>query len=146
MLTTPGIDLVIGTYCKKINWEKLIKSSKPSCCFVMFASYEKYVELILSNTKMYKYEWILTNKDSHSYAVIFYDKMPIYNPQKVKGRVYTNYRKRADATKTIASGMSEPKVKINDGMMYPKTVINIKNPVDFFKKTYSNSDSVILEL
>ena len=80
-------------------WENYNRIIKPNGVIALFADGMFMADLMVSNRKMWKYNivWdkVLTsgflnaNRQplrSHEEIVIFYNKQPTYNPQKVKGK------------------------------------------------------------
>ena len=74
-------------------WELWKQKSKPNACYAFKATYPFAIDLINSNRKMFKYEWIWEkNKFTNfvnakkmpmrciEYIFIFYKEQPIYNP------------------------------------------------------------------
>lgn len=175
-------DLPFGTTMNK--WDKKIDLQ------VLFAEYRKLVkiggvialfsqqpfttDLIQANRKQFRYEWIWQKAQgtghlnshkmplkAHENILIFYDKLPTYNPQKtfehnkyhraVHDKSSTNYR-RKDVYGTICE----------DGSRYPVDVIKFaqcncskdkpihptQKPVDLLEyliKTYTNEGETVLD-
>lgn len=174
-------DLPFGTTMNK--WDKKIDLQ------VLFAEYRKLVkiggvialfsqqpfttDLIQANRKQFRYEWIWQKVQgtghlnshkmplkAHENILIFYDKLPTYNPQKTFGHKYyraihnkssTNYGKQ-DLCETICE----------DGSRYPVDVIKFaqcncskdkpvhptQKPVDLLEyliKTYTNEGETVLD-
>lgn len=82
-------------------WEQYKKIIKDNGAIVLFAQMPFGADLIQSNRKMYRYEWIWqktkaagfmrANKmplRAHENILVFYKKLPTYNPQKTKGKPY----------------------------------------------------------
>lgn len=80
-------------------WEQYKRIIKPNGAIVLTASQPFTSALVMSNIKMFKYEWIwdkdrptgfaLANKmplKVHENILVFYNKQPTYNAQKWKGR------------------------------------------------------------
>lgn len=122
----------------------------------------------VSNLKNLRYEWIwhktratghLNAKKmpmkEHENILVFYKKLPTYNPQLTYGEPYTvirntkgssNYREDKEEIRTL-----------NNGFRYPKTILTFKpdrglhptqKPVDLFEyliKTYTNDGEIVLD-
>lgn len=92
---------------------------------------------------------------AHENILVFYKKLPIYNPQFTEGKPYTakysthssNYGKQKDNV-----------VKINDGYRYPRDIVKFKHdkeklhptqkPVELLEyliKTYTNENMLVLD-
>ena len=96
---------------------------------------------------------------AHEDILIFYKKLPIYNPQMVQGKPYTK--------KAITNGDGGNyrefnrvgTINVNKGVRYPRSVIKISNdnhnslhptqkPVELFEyliKTYTNENELVLD-
>ena len=80
-------------------WEQLKRIIKPNGAIVLFGSQPFTSALVMSNPKMFKYEWIW-QKETHSNFLnikkqpgkrhenicVFYEKQPTYNPQFWEGK------------------------------------------------------------
>ncbi|MBP5718396.1 MAG: site-specific DNA-methyltransferase, partial [Abditibacteriota bacterium] len=103
-------DLPFGTtenaWDKKIPfaplWEQLNRVCKTNAAMLFFAQFPFAAELCMSNRKMFRYEWIWqkSNKTgflnanrmplkAHENILVFYRRLPTYNPQMVKGEAHT---------------------------------------------------------
>ena len=80
-------------------WEQLKRITKKNGAIVLFGSQPFTSALVMSNPKMFKYEWVwekaiganplLCKKmpmKYHENVVVFYKNQPIYNPQMTKGK------------------------------------------------------------
>jgi len=128
-------------------WEQLKRITKPNAAIVLFGSQPFTSALIMSNIKMFKYEWIwlknqctgfLTAKyipqKTHENIVVFYESSPTYNPQKTK-RTYDAFKRDARCTNSPrtrheAWDLKESKRAYRpleeQWYLYPKSVIDIK--------------------
>lgn len=122
----------------------------------------------VSNLKNLRYEWIWHKTRAtghfnakkmpmkeHENILVFYKKLPTYNPQLTYGEPYTvirntkgssNYREDKEEIRTL-----------NNGFRYPKTILTFKpdrglhptqKPVDLFEyliKTYTNDGEIVLD-
>jgi site-specific DNA-methyltransferase (adenine-specific) len=94
-------------------WKEYKRIIKDNGCIALFSSQPFTSSLVMSNPKMYKYEWIwqkthpkghLNAKKmpmrAHENIEIFYKKPPLYNPQMTHGHTRkvakTNYIKESD--------------------------------------------------
>ena len=79
-------------------WEWLRRVTKENAAILFFSQMPFAAELVMSNRKMFRYEWIWrkSNKTGflnakkmplkeHENILVFYHKTPTYNPQMVKG-------------------------------------------------------------
>ena len=168
-------DLPYGTTaCKWDNvipfeplWEQYNRVIKDNGAIVLFSQMPFTVDLVASNYKDFRYEWIweklsaschLNTKHmpmkKHENILVFYKKLPKYNPQFTEGKPYvatysthsSNYGKQKDNITTI-----------NDGKRYPVDIIKFNNdrglhptqkPVELLEyliKTYTNEGEIVLD-
>jgi site-specific DNA-methyltransferase (adenine-specific) len=154
-----------------VQWKRIIK---PNGAIVMTASQPFTSKLVMSNLKMFKYEWIW-EKDNHTNfllikkqpakrhenIIVFYDKQPVYNPQMWQGK--------ENHSKGITRKLSERKYlgasfscsdDIKGGLKYPisiqrykaegrgKAVHPTQKPVALFEyliRTYTNEGDVVFD-
>ena len=82
----------------KPMWEQLRRIIKPDGAIILFGSQPFTSALVMSNVKMFKYEWIWEKTQAtghldakrkpmkaHENICVFYNKRPIYNYQKTTG-------------------------------------------------------------
>ena len=154
-------------------WLQLDRICKPNTAKLMFAQTPFDKVLGCSNLKELKYEWIwekttatghLNAKKmpmkSHENILVFYDKLPTYNPQKTVGhRPANSYTKHQDD----GSNYGETKVGISGGGQtdrYPRSVQVFKTdkqkvslhptqkPVallEYLIKTYTQEGETVLD-
>ena len=128
-------------------------------------------KLMVSNEKMYKYNLIweksmptnFLNAHTmpmriHEEILIFYKSLPIYNPQKSKGKAYINHRPKNDHGSNYMTNF-ERIPTINTGDRHPHTIIKISNddkgtyhptqkPVqlmEYLIRTYTNEGNLVLD-
>lgn len=120
----------------------------------------------VSNLKLLRYEWIWEKTQgtghlnakkmpmkNHENILVFYKRLPTYNPQKTKGKPYT-ITKGGDSSNYNDSGIV---TTINNGDRYPLTVQLFKSdkglhptqkPVallEYLIKTYTNEQDTVLD-
>lgn len=92
-------------------WEQLLRVTKPNAAIVLTAQTPFDKVLGCSNLRMLKYEWVWekTNATGHLNAkkcpmkaheniLVFYDRLPTYNPQKTSGHKPVNsFSKKHDS-------------------------------------------------
>ena len=154
-------------------WLQLDRICKPNIAKLMFAQTPFDKVLGCSNLKELKYEWIWEKTTAtghlnakkmpmkaHENILVFYDKLPTYNPQKTTGHKPANsYTKHQDD----GSNYGETKVGISGGGQtdrYPRSVQVFKTdkqkvslhptqkPVallEYLIKTYSNEGDTVLD-
>lgn len=152
-------------------WEQYERIIKPNGAIVLTASQPFTSALIMSNTNMFRYEWIwektlfsnfaLVKKQPaklHENILVFYKKQPTYNPQMQEGKPYSDKpRKRTMGVMNDAIGMK--KAIENKGERYPSSVQKFSNgnngtqhptqkPIELFEylvKTYSKENDLVLD-
>jgi site-specific DNA-methyltransferase (adenine-specific) len=152
-------------------WEQYERIIKPNGAIVLTASQPFTSALIMSNPKLFRYEWIwektlfsnfaLVKKQPaklHENVLIFYKKQPTYNPKMQVGKPYFDKpRKRTMGVINDAIGMK--KAIQNKGERYPSSVQKFSNgnngtihptqkPIELFEyliKTYTNEGELVLD-
>lgn len=154
-------------------WEQYLRIIKPNGCIALFAQSPFDKVLACSNMKMYRYEWIIEKTKAtghlnahkmpmkaHETVLIFYKKLPTYNPQFTEGhKPVHSYTKHT----TDGSCYGKTQVGISGGgstKRYPRDVIKFswdtqksslhptQKPVELCKyliRTYTNEGDVILD-
>ena len=82
-------------------WEQYKRILKSGGVVLLFAQMPFAADLVYSNRKWFRYEWIwhktmavgFLNANrmplrAHENILVFYEKLPTYNPQKTKGKPY----------------------------------------------------------
>lgn len=174
-------DLPYGT--TKNAWDTLIpfdalwmaygRIIKPHGAIILFSQQPFTAELIMSNKKMFRYEWIWQKANAtgflnakkmplkcHENILVFYKKLPVYNPQmrtgfkpyRIKsGKQSKNYGEQT-TVETVSNGERYPidiiqfaGVNMMDGA---KTEHPTQKPVDLLEyliRTYSVGGDTILD-
>ena len=156
-------------------WDKLNKLIKPNGAIVLFAQTPFDKILGASNISKLKYEWIWEKTQAtghlnakkmpmkaHENILVFYKKLPTYNPQKTQGHKPMNSGVRRSSLK------NENYNKINkidlpfggDTDRFPRSVVRFKSdkqkeylhptqkPValmEYLIKTYTNENELVLD-
>ena len=149
-------------------WEQYNRIIKDNGAIVLFAQTPFDKVLGVSNLKMLRYEWIwekpigtgyLNAKKmplkKHENILVFYKKLPTYNPQFTKG---APYRKTSGGVSTCSCyGKHHTVSNTNDGFRYPLSIQRFnkdrglhptQKPVSLFEyliKTYTNEGETILD-
>ena len=154
------------------QWERVIKENG---AMIFFATQPFASELILSNTKLFRYDLIWykalgtghlnANKmpmRNHEYILLFYKKLPTYNPQMGVG-----LRKKG-VRKADRNGTNYGKFAVNkddyfddEGKRFPQSIIDFSNgdrthendhptqkPLDLIRyliQTYSNENDIVFD-
>ena len=131
-------------------WAEYRRVCKPTAPIVLFAQGMFTAKLMMSNEKMWRYNLIWKKGErasgflnasrmplrNHEDIVIFYDKLPTYNPQMRTGQPsHSRGHPRSIIVKNA--------VHCNEGQFHPT-----QKPVDLLRylvRTYSNEGGVILD-
>lgn len=147
-------------------WDQYERVIKIDGAIVLTAQTPFDKVLGMSNLKMLRYEWIWEKTQgtghlnakkmpmkNHENILVFYKRLPTYNPQMTIGEPYTQKSGRA-------SSNYNPQIQVvtkNKGERYPLTVQRFKSekgfhptqkPVELFEyliKTYTNKDDIVLD-
>jgi site-specific DNA-methyltransferase (adenine-specific) len=152
-------------------WHEWERVTKENGAMIFFATQPFASELILSNVKNFRYDLIWykalgtgflnANKmpmRNHELILVFYRKLPTYNPQMVVGKMRMKGSKKGNATTNY--GSYEGKTKVDD-QYYPQSVIDFSNgdrtsendhptqkPLDLIRyliKTFSNESDLVFD-
>lgn len=153
-------------------WKELERISKPNTAIILFGQNTFTFKLGLSNEKLFRYTLVWEKSkaggflnarrmplQAHEDILIFYKKLPVYNPQMEIGMPYVkkaisdgdggNYGKF-----TRAGSINE-----NNGERFPRSVLKFSNPnnktihktqkpvdlLEWIIKTYSNPGDTVLD-
>ncbi len=153
-------------------WKQYKRILKPTSPVILTSQFPFTMDLILSNKKWFKYDliWnkVLTSGflnanrmplRQHEHILVFYDKLPVYNPQKVIGN-----KNHSKGIKKENKNRNYGKFKFKDSglgnLKHPTSIINIskkhpsickhrtEKPVELAEwliKTFSNKGNTILD-
>ncbi len=151
-------------------WEQYKRVCKPNAAIILFSQQPFSAQLIVSNPTMFRYEWIWIKDNAtgflnshkmpmkiHENILVFYDKLPTYNPEMRHGHSYY----KTCRTGRTSSSYGEYK-KINSGSLngdrYPLDVIEFCRDADklhptqkpvslvgYLIRTYTNEYDVVLD-
>lgn len=156
-------------------WRQFTRITKPSSSIVLFGQGMFTADLMQSNRKLWKYNlvwekstvtgFLNANRQplrSHEDILVFYDKQPTYNPQKVPGpKIHSRGsigKNRNGTTYNSCANTLEPEENV--GMKFPRSVLHFdtvppslkihptEKPVlllEYLVKTYTNSGDIILD-
>jgi len=155
----------------QLLWSEYKRVTKPNAAIVLFAQTPFDKVLGASNIEMLRYEWIwekpaatgfLNAKrmplKAHENILVFYDKLPTYNPQKTDG-----HERKTAGRKTVGSevyGKAIKKVQYDSTERYPRSVQKhskdnklakihpTQKPlglVEMLIKTYTNEGDTVLD-
>lgn len=153
-------------------WEQLKQLIKGNGAIVLFGSQPFTSALIMSNLKMFQYNWIYRKTKSTGFlnakkrplndcedVCVFYRSQPIYNPQMIIARKLYK-RGFVKRKKSDCYGDEKDFKQAESGERYPKRVIDIGNantsdilhptqkPValmEYLIKTYTNEGETVLD-
>ena len=160
---------------KKLDLNKLFQEYKRIVkiggVIALFSQLPFSVDLINANRKQFRYEWVWEKSQGlgflnarkmplrcHESILIFYDKLPTYNPQFTKGKPY----EKLNGSSTTY-GKKQDVITKNSGIRYPRDVLRFKSvnctfgkkvyhptqkPVDLLEyliKTYTNEGETVLD-
>jgi site-specific DNA-methyltransferase (adenine-specific) len=156
-------------------WEQYKRIAKNNAAIVLTASQPFTSKLIMSNLKMFRYCWVWKKSQAvghlnaykmpmkqHEDIVVFYGRLPIYNPQYRKKEL-KNIRLRPETRIRKSSScygkhdeISKRKIPID--VTLPRSIIEFNNsqnnnhptekPIPLFEyliKTYTNPDEIVLD-
>ena len=149
-------------------WEQFLRVTKINGAIVLFSQMPFGAELIMSNRKMFRYEWVWTKSlgvgflnakkmplRCHENILVFYRKLPTYNPQFTKGKPYKINRCARSTSDNYQK--QRPTRLESDGRRYPRDVLPFntiqdvhpqQKPVDLLEyliKTYTNEGELVLD-
>jgi site-specific DNA-methyltransferase (adenine-specific) len=155
-----------------IQYERIIKEHGA----IVLTSAQPFTTILASsNLKLFRYEWIwIKSKGSgfmnskkmpmryHENILVFYKKLPTYNPQGLIKGSFKNTRAnfKKDNIYSDSGVQKKPKRFVSEYTNYPKDFIIIENPsnkghmhptqkplalCDYFINTYSNEGMIILD-
>ena len=151
-------------------WEHYKRITKSDSAICLFSQMPFSAQLVMSNPKMFRYEWVLEKTNAtgflnarrmpmkaHETMLIFYESLPAYNPIMLEGGAYvrnqgghtSNYGKFSKGRQICAGGRFPRDVlKVQWRKPWGKTAHPTQKPVDvceYFIKTYSNEGATILD-
>lgn len=176
-------DLPYGTTaCKwdtiipfKPLWEQYERIIKDNGAIVLFGSQPFTSNLVMSNPKLFRYEWVweknkpsnfmLANKQPmkyHENIMVFYKKQPTYNkqliPRSESGKQRTKYK--TDRTESEHYFLEKKEIDYNPDLKNPSTILKVntvyqntnlhptQKPIELFEhfiKTYTNEGETVLD-
>lgn len=153
-------------------WAEYKRIVKPEGAIVLTSQGMFTAVLIMSQPQMFRYKWVWEKSKAtnflnakkqplrkHEDVCVFYRKMPVYNPQMVKGEPYDKGFRKNQLSGSYGD-FSSVHVK-SDGKRYPTDVVYFKTaesegevfhatqkPVElgrYFIRTYSNPGDLVLD-
>jgi site-specific DNA-methyltransferase (adenine-specific) len=151
-------------------WEQYERVIKDNGAIVLTATQPFSSLLVMSNPKLFKYEWIWQKTigsgqlnahkqplRNHESVLVFYKKPPVYNKQLTEGTPY--HAKRKATFEGPGYNAQTPSETKNTGTRLPKSVLLVPNPrikgghptqkpVELFRyliRTYTNPNDLVLD-
>ena len=155
----------------ELFWQEIKRITKRGAPILMFSQMPFAAKAVVSNLQMFRYEWIAEKAratgflnarrmpmKAHENVLVFYDSLPVYNPQKTKGKAY----KRSGSIQSDNYGYFKP-IKKRDypAERFPRDVLRdlwkhpqgrifhpTQKPIllcEYFIKTYSNEGAIVLD-
>lgn len=152
-------------------WEQINRVSKINAASALFAQLPFGVDLINHNRKNFRYEFVVEKKVAtgflnakkmplrcHENILVFYRKLPTYNPQWTFGKPYTTIHQGS-----CGKGYGWRRCRknhvtnSNDGRRYPRDVLKFHYPhgehitqkptdlLEYLIKTYTNEGELVLD-
>ena len=150
-------------------WEQYKRIGKENCAYILFGSQPFTTDLINSNRGWFKYELVWSKirpcgtqtakirpLKYHENICVFYDKLPLYNPQMVSGAK----QKKGSGGKSDIYGDNQVK-RFENSDYYPGSILNFlschnmtgkahptEKPIELLRwiiNSYANSDYLILD-
>ena len=175
VLTDPPYGTTANSWDTPIDldefWREIKRVIKPRAATLLFSQMPFSAYAVMSNPKMFRYEWICEKASPtgflnarrmpmkcHENVLVFYDKLPVYNPQMIDGEPYTrgqsdyssNYGRCFHEKKRNDSGKRFPRdvLKVQWRSAFGKTLHPTQKPVslcEYLIKTYTNEGATILD-
>ena len=83
-------------------WKEIKRVTKEHSAIIIFSQMPFTAKVVMSNPKMFRYEWIAEKHNStgflnvkrmplkcHENVLVFYEKLPTYNPQMIQGKPHS---------------------------------------------------------
>ncbi len=182
VITDPPYGTTENKWDKKVDlvalWKELYRVAKPNAAFLFNSQMPFTVDLVNSNRKDFRYEWIWGKSQGtgflnankmplkiHEQILVFYRKLPTYNPQKWQGKPRS--MKRSDIISSNYHHQKTVPYENSDGLRYPLDIIKCdydklrynskiagkplhptQKPlalIEYLIKTYSNPGELVLD-
>ncbi len=156
-----------------LMWIELKRIIKTNGAIVLFGSEPFSSVIICSNLNLFRYDWVWektmatgalnANKmplRAHERLLVFYKRLPTYNPQKKLGKPYNKAMTSERVGKCYGgTGMQPYYEKANKGTRMPRSVLKISNPnhknlhptqkpvelMEYLIKTYTQEGETVLD-
>ncbi len=176
-------DLPYGTTRAKFDipidlnlfWKEVNRVTKSNACIALWSQQPYTTDLINSNRKQFKYEWIIEKgratghlnakkrpMKAHESILIFYKKLPQYHPQKTYDhpRKVSLAKHKLNCKDTVNYNKNTKLTGYDSTERYPRSVLKFSWPpqnrckhpqekpleaCEYFIKTYSNENDLVLD-
>lgn len=136
-------------------WEQFLRVTKHNAAILLFSQMPFSAELIMSNRKMFRYEWIFEKSlgvgflnakrmplRCHENILVYYRALPTYNPQFTKGKPFKSLT-RQQFTQNYRNKTAT--LTVNDGEhYYPRDVLYFNSTVGIEKRYHPQQKPVAL--
>lgn len=155
-------------------WYQIKRIMKQGGCVVMTTQQPFTTKMINSQPNLFKQilVWLKTRPSNvfnakkmfmnwHEDILVFYDELPTFNPQMIKGHSYRKVHYLQPREKGVynKTGEKDGHISENNGLLYPSTVIQVSNPnhntthptekpvklFEYLIKTYTNEGDLVLD-
>ena len=154
-------------------WMQIERIIKDNGVILLFAQTPFDKVLGASNLPLLRYEWLWVKEQGtgnlnankmplkkHENILVFYKKLPIYNPQMTEGDAYEIKRNKNTNEIFGKTGTKDGYITKNNGERYPTTILNFnrelrnrlhptQKPVallEYLIKTYTNEEMTVVDL
>ena len=152
-------------------WQQYLRITKPNAAILLFAQQPFATELIVAGRKYFRYEIVWEKSRAtgflnakkmplraHELVLVFYKKLPIYNPQFSAGKPYKS--KATEKAPTSIYTCRKKTANVNTGYRYPRDVVRFnisaedkyyhptQKPLALLRyliQTYSNENDIVLD-
>ena len=160
-------------------WEQYLRIMKDNAPVILFSQMPFTIDVVCSQRKLFRYEWIWEKTcptgvmnakkmplKAHENILVFYKKLPTYNPQKWKGKILKGVKRSSVQSKNYGKQGVLEHYPDPEGLRFPLDVIVFppdaersdsthckdrhptQKPVDLLRylvRTYSNEGDTILD-
>lgn len=156
-------------------WEQVNRITKPNACVALWCQQPFTTDLVNSNRRYFKYEWVIEKNRStgflnakkqplkaHETVLVFYRKQPTYNPQKTDGHPrkvsLASHKKKCKQSENYNG--AENYRDYDSTERYPRSVLQFKWPAqkhhehpqqkpieacEYFIRTYTNEGDLVCD-
>lgn len=153
-------------------WDQYYRIAKPNAAIVLFGQEKFTARAIVSNEKDHRYNLVWKKGErttgflnanrmplrNHEDIMVFYRKLPIYNPQMVIGEKSHSPGSRKRSNKTSNYGLFDDVRREGSELKYPKSILNFEKPhpavhptqksvalCEWLIRTYTNEGMIVMD-